>query len=343
VITPDDLATTTIRHVIFHDVPEKVDGGGNEPLLSDIETTVDASQRDHLSTKLTRVLNSTKAFGVQFTPNTASPVPAQVRQLTTGNHNRQRFIEGSRGLANYLFEQHTKATSPGLLCVISAVASGSPAIILMKLERERGAQLALSGRAGQQTFAMSVLNDLVLTDGTRLFKTAMFVRSGNGDDDFRGSACEGQSSVFSSDAIAKFWMRFLGCSFLIVPRVATERFFKSTLDFISDVITEPTIKAEIYEHLQSQMKSNARTFVPQTFIQDYVPEGYQQLYRDHLESERIPLAQFRKDVCDIEKSLERKLFKTRRGGMISVPTDAEDIIEIREEDILVKDQVAKVK
>jgi hypothetical protein len=40
VITSDDLATTTIRHVIFHDVPEKIDGGGNEPLLSDIETTV---------------------------------------------------------------------------------------------------------------------------------------------------------------------------------------------------------------------------------------------------------------------------------------------------------------
>lgn len=125
--------------------------------------------------------------------------------------------------------------------------------------------------------------------------------------------------------------------------MATERFFKSTLDFISDVITEPIVKAEIYEHLQSQMKSNARTFAPQTFIQDFVPEDYQQLYRDHLERERIPLTQFRKDVCDIEKSLERKLFKTRRGGMISVPADAEDIIEIREEDILVKDQVAKVK
>lgn len=342
-ITPDDLAATTIRHVIFHDVPEKGHEGAPGPQLSDIETAVDASQRNHLLTKLTRVITSTKSYPVRFLEATASPVPAQVRLLTTGNFNGNRFIEGSRTLANYLFEQHTKATSPGLLCVIYAVSAGNPAVVLMKLERERGAQLALSGREGHRTFSMSVLNDLVLTDGTRLFKSAMFVRSGNGDDDFRCQACEGQYNVFSADDLAKFWMRFLGCGFVVEPRVATQRFFESTLDFISNVVTEPTVKASIYEHLQSQMKANARTFAPQTFIQDYVPEEYQEPYREHLQAGNVSLAQFRKDVSDIEKSLERKLFRTRRGGVISVPADAEDMIEIRPEDILVRDTVSKVK
>ena len=343
VITSDDLATTVIRHVIFHDVPEKGHEGAGEPLLSDIETKVDASQKNHLLTKLTRVLNSTKAYPVRFLTITASPVPKQVRLLTASGFKRKKFVEGSRELANYLFEQHTKATSPGLLCVIDAASSSNSCIVLMKLERERGAQLALSGKPGKKTFAMSVLNDLVLTDGTRLFKTAMFIRSGNGDDDFRASACEGQYNVFSADDLAKFWMRFLGCGFVVEPRVATQRFFESTLEFISNAVTEPTIKASIYEHLQSQMKANTRTFAPQTFIQDYVPQEYQQPYRDHLESDKIPLTQFRKDVSDIEKSLERKLYRTKRGGMISIPADAEDIIEIRQEDILVKDTVAKVK
>lgn len=191
---------------------------------------------------------------------------------------------------------------------------------------------------------MSVLNDLVLTDGTRLFKSAMFVRTGNGDGDFKCQACEGQYNVFSADDLAKFWMRFLGCGFVVEPRVATQRFFESTLDFISDVVTEPTVKASIYEHLQSQMKANTRSFAPQTFIQDYVPEEYQEPYREHLGTAKISLAQFRKDVADIGKSLERRLFRTRRGAMISVPADApEDMVEVRPEDILVKDTVAKVK
>ena len=342
-IKTDDLAQTTIRHVIFHDVPEKSHEGSAGPLLSDIETKVDASQKNHLLTKLTRVITSTKAYPVHFLRNTASPVPRQTRLLTSGGFNRKRFIDGSRELANYLFEQHTKATSPGLLCVIDAVSGSSSAIVLMKLERERGAQLELGGKEGEKTFSMSVLNDLVLTDGTRLFKSAMFIRTGTGDDDFKSQACEGQYHVFSSDDLAKFWMRFLGCGFVVEPRVATQRFFESTLDFISNVVTEPTVKADIYEHLQSQMKANTRTFAPHTFVQEYVPEEYQETYREYLQAANIPLAQFRKDVTDIEKSLERKLYKTKKGGVISVPAGVDDLIEIRTEDILVKDTVAKVK
>ena len=342
-ISPDDLAATTIRHVIFHDVPDKSHEGEIGPLLSDVETKVDASQKSHLLTKLTRVITSTKAYPVRFLPETASPVPKQARLLTTGSFNRKRFINGSRELANYLFEQHTKATSPGLLCVIDAASASNSAIVLMKLERERGAQLELSGKEGEKTFSMSVLNDLVLTDGTRLFKSAMFIRTGTGDDDFKSQACEGQYNVFSADDLAKFWMRFLGCGFVVEPRVATQRFFESTLDFISNVVTEPTVKANIYDHLQSQMKANTRTFAPQSFIQEYVPQEYQQPYRDYLETADVSLAQFRKDVSDIHTSLERKMYKTKKGGVISVPADVEDLIEIRPEDILVKDTVAKVK
>jgi hypothetical protein len=343
VITSDDLAATTIRHVIFHDVPERDHAGSAGPLLSDVETKVDASQKNHLLTKLTRVITSTKAYPVRFLPDTASPVPKQARLLTSGSFNGKRFIDGSRELAKYLFEQHTRATSPGLLCVIYAASGSNSAMVLMKLERERGAQLELSGKEGERTFNMSVLNDLVLTDGTRLFKSAMFIRTGTGDDDFKSQACEGQYPVFSAEDLAKFWMRFLGCGFLEEPRVTTHRFFESTLDFISNVVTEATVKAEIYDHLQSQMKANTRNFAPQIFIQEYVPEEYQEPYREYLQAANIPLAQFRKDVADIENSLARKMYKTKKGGVISVPADVEDFIEIRPEDILVKDTVAKVK
>ena len=84
-------------------------------------------------------------------------------------------------------------------------------------------------------------------------------------------------------------------------------------------------------------------FAPQIFIQEYVPEEYQEPYREYLQTAKIPLAQFRKDLSDIQHSLEHKLYKTKKGGVISVPADVEDFIEIRAEDILVKDTVAKVK
>jgi hypothetical protein len=121
----DDLATLVIKHVIFHDVPQKISDGGAKPQLSDVETKVDA-QKAHLKTKLTtRVLNSIKAYPVQFLATTASPVPKQARLLTKSSSHSEKFIEASRELANYLFEQHTGATSPSLLCVMDAAASGA--------------------------------------------------------------------------------------------------------------------------------------------------------------------------------------------------------------------------
>jgi hypothetical protein len=343
VITSDDLATVVIRRVIFHDVPQKIKSGAAKPVLSDIETAVDATQKAHLKTKLTRVLNSTKAYPVQFLVGTKSPVPPEARTLTSAKCDAKTFIESSRSLANYLFEQHTGAISPGLLCVIDATAKGLPALILMKLERERGAELQLSGEPGHQTFEMSVLNDLVLTDGTRLFKSAMFIRTGDGEDEFRAAACDNQQNVLSSDDLAKFWMRFLACTFLVEPRVATQRFFESALEFLNTAVTDPVAKGDMYDHLQSQLKSQRKTFAPKTFIEEFVPKDYQTPFRAHLETQHIPLTAFSKDLADIETRLQRRSYATKRGGMISVPADIADIVEIHPNDILVKDSVLKVK
>jgi hypothetical protein len=213
----------------------------------------------------------------------------------------------------------------------------------MKLERERGAQLELSGEPGHRSFAMSVLNDLVLTDGTRLFKTAMFIRNGDGDNDFRSSACDDQYNVLSADDLAKFWMRFLGCGFLAEPRVATQRFFESALSFINTKVAEPTIKSDIYDHLQSQLKAKTANFAPRMFIREFVPEEYQKQFVEHLQENNVPLTAFKKDLEDIDSRLQRRAYQTTKGGIISIPAEIADIIEIRPEDILVKDTVAKVK
>ena len=172
---------------------------------------------------------------------------------------------------------------------------------------------------------MSVLNDLVLTDGTRLFKSAMFIRTGEGDEDFRASACDDQQNVLSSDDLASFWMNFLGCAFLVEPRVATQRFFESAVTFINLTVTEPMTKSDIYDHLQSQLKSKNKTFAPRSFMRDFLPDEYRKQFREHLEAENISLSAFTKDTSDIANKLQRRTFQTTKGGMISVPEDMAEI------------------
>src|SRR5260370_4266338 len=180
--------------------------------------------------------------------------------------------------------------------------SSVPGIVLMKLEREEGAQLQLTDHGGKKAFDMSVLDDLILTQGTRLFKTAMFLRIGKDDADFRSSACDSQTRITSSDDMARFWLRFLGCGFTVEPRIATQRFYDAALKFVNDVVTDPVQKDELYEHLQSQLKAPQRTFSPKSVIEDYVPEDFRQALAEHLKSENA-LLRFRKDTSDISSRL----------------------------------------
>jgi hypothetical protein len=341
-ITSSELATMVIRHVIFHDVPTAVKGAaGVAPTLSEVETDIDPPRKQMLKKKLTQVLNSSRAYPVQFRPGTTSQVPVEVRKLTI-KCTPKAFVESSQILANNLFEQHIGSVSPGLLCVIDVAVGGKSAIILMKLEREEGAQLELSKKDGKKTYAMSVLDNLVLTDGTRLFKSAMFLRTGKGDDDFRSTACDSQLSVTSSSDVAKFWLKFLGCEFLIEPRVATQQFFDSAVKFVNDVVTDPVEKSDIYDALLTDIKSNKKTFSPKQFIEDHLPEEYQKPFKEHLQTNNIPMTAFDKDISDIETRLRRRAWATESGALVSVPEAAADKVEVTANQIIVNDPVTKV-
>lgn len=341
-ITAQELATLAIRHVIFHDVPKVYKSAtGVTPILADVETELDQDRKTLLKSKLVQVLGSTKAYPVEFNPNSASPVPDEVRRMTK-HYDGKVFIEASQKLANYLFEQQLGSISPGLLCVIDVVVSGMPATALMKLEREEGAELELEDKQGKKMFAMSVVDNLVLTEGTRLFKSAMFLRTGKCDADFRITICDSQSSVTSSSDLAKFWIRFLGCMFLVEPRVATQQFFDSAVKFVNQTVTDPVVKSEIYDALLTEIKSNKKNFSPKQFIQEYVPDVLQNNFKEHLETAKIPLTAFEKDTADIKTRLRRRAYETKTGALISVPEESADLVEITSEQIIVNDEVTKI-
>jgi hypothetical protein len=195
---------------------------------------------------------------------------------------------------------------------------------------------------GKRTFAMSVLDNLVLTDGTRLFKSAMFLRLGKGDDEFIASACDTQLNVVSSDDMAKFWLRYLGCTFTIEPRIATQRFYEVSVRFINESVSDPVLKNDLYEHLQSQLKSEKKTFSPRSFIEEYVRRDYRQPFQNFLESNNISLANFTKDISDIDPRLRRQAYHTARGATISVPIEAAEVVEVGKNQITVNDTLVHV-
>ena len=340
-ITAADLARLTIKRAIFHDVPNKPRGVETAPILADLETTLDARRAHILHTRLTQVIGSKQAYPIRFSAVPATQVPAEVRTFTLADRPVQDFIETSRKLAEYLFAQHTGATSPGLLCVMAVTAGPKIGLAILKLERQEGAEIKFHGEEGHRVFDMDVLDNLILTDKTRLFKSALFLRSGPGDDDFDLGACDSQGPGTSED-VARFWLTYLGCQLAEEPRVATRKWFDASLDFANDQIVDPIEKNSFYEHVNSELKSNRRNVSPRQFIEDYVPKKFRLPYQEFLQQRGIPFHAFAKDISEIKTRLRRKALHTSHGISVTIPEEQERLVKVQAEQILVHDQLVRV-
>lgn len=328
-----------VRRVIFHDVPRNPRGGATQPVLSEAETTLDPARVEHLKTSLIRTLQARSAYAVRFHENAASPVPALVSDYLSGKSDAPKFVEMTQKLASFLHQEQSGASSPGLLTVLECTSDGNPCLILMKLEREAGAQLERTqNRDGKATFEMSVLNNLVLTDGTRLFKCAMFVRTTEGEID--ALASDDQRSQGYGDMMAAFWRRFLGADYVQVPKIATKQFFETTMSFVNEKVTDLEDRNNIYQHLVSELSSQKKNFSPKQFISDYITDEYEEDFTAHMKEANVPLKQFPIDTAEIKSRIKRKAYRTAKGAIISAPDEV--TVVISEADITVKDSVSSL-
>ena len=340
-LTSQQLATMTVRNVVFHDVPNQRGDGGNLVLATE-PTQIDATRRKMLQDKLKRVLDSRSAYGIVFDEDSDSPVPETVRNYTASAYTAQRFVENSQVIARHLHTVQHGAVSAGLLCVIDVNVGGNHGVVLMKLEREAGAQLELQTVTDRTYFHMLVLENLVLTSGTKLYKTAAFLRTGTTDNAFEMTACDSQHRVTDSTEMARFWLTFLGCVVEEDARVTTSKFYNSTVEFINSRIDDPIEKTQMYESLHSELQSRSRNVVPRNFIRDYVPDAYQAPLREHLEARRVPLGTFEKNTQDIKNVLRRLTFISDHGVRIVAPEGAERLVTSDDESITVNDRLKSI-
>lgn len=341
-ITSANLAQLKIRRIIFHDVPNRPKKVVEAPVLADLETKIDAKRSEMLLRRMVQVLASKSAYPVEFDPTSGSRVPDEVRKFTATLASSPEFVAMSQRLANFLFEQHTGATSGGLLSVIQVELNGQQGLAVLKLEREQGAELVKKEENGKRSFDMSVLDNLILTDGTRLFKTGLFVRTGPDDNDFKASACDTQWTVATSGDVARFWLRFLGCRFTEEPRVSTEKWFDATLRFANEEIADPVLKNDLYEHLFSELKSSRKMISPKKFKEDCIPDDYQAKYETFLKDRSVGLQAFPKDTVDIHNRLRRRLYHTAKGVSVTVPEEESQLVEIAKQRIIVHDELTSV-
>ena len=348
-ITSAELARLRIVRAIFHDVPERPKNIETKVTLADLETTLNPKKSQILRDRITDVLDSTHAYTMHFSPQPETNVPQLVRGFTaTGNtppkteqERSAAFVAVSRHLAESLFAKHTGVTSAGLLCVLEVAIGNDQGLVLLKLERQEGAEIIFKGEEGQKVFDFDVLENLILTDDTRLFKSAAFIRTGGGDDDFKLGGCDSQGPGTSED-VARFWLTYLGCQLAEEPRVSTRKWFEASLAFANEVIVDPVEKNSFYEHIHSELKSNRKDVSPRKFIQDSVPAAFRAPYAEFLGKRRVSLRAFRKDTSEIKSRLRRKALLTSCGIRVVVPEEQDRLVDVEAHKIVVNDQLESV-
>ncbi len=341
VIEREQLATLQIRRVIFHDVPRKLKGQDQLPILSEVECGIDPNKVALLKDKLVSVLASSAAYDLELNPQPESSIPTLVVDVTQEGQNGAQFVATSQAMAVALLQHQPGSASPGLLAVVGCVVAGHSGVALLKLEREEGAQLKLSDRDGKKTFEMDVLGNLVLTDGTKLFKSALFARTAVPG--IAVLACDGQRSYIWNDEVAQFWIRFLGCKLREAPRITTKKFFDATLDYINKQVGDDAeLKNDLYDNIVSEMKSQKRTFSPKKFIEDYVPEEHRATFHQFLEEQQISMRQFPVDITEIKSHLKRRSLQTSVGVRITVPAEANEVVDVQKTHVVIADTVVSV-
>ncbi len=334
------LASIKVRHIIFHDVPKNTKGSQGEPTLAEAETDLDAKRSAMLKDRLIKVLGARSAYPIEFDPSTSSVVPTEVRQFTAAAFSNPHFVTMSRKLAQHLYDKQDGTISAGLLCVIDVAVSGHPGLALLKLEREQGAELQWKEEKGKRAVQMSVLDNLVLTDGTRLFKSALFVMKNTVLE--HAVACDSQHSVYASHEMAHFWLKFLGCKVTEEPRVATQRWFDVSIQFANEVVTDPVQRTAIYEHVLSELNSNKSTVSAKRFAEDYLSVSDQKPYLSFMKDRHVATHQFTKDNQDIAGKLKRIAYHTDKGVTVTAPADKEDLISVDQKRIVVHDRLKSV-
>jgi hypothetical protein len=269
-------------------------------------------------------------------------VPGFVRDVTATGYTEAKFVTASQGMAQHLYQVQSGAVSPGLLCVIDIVIGNRHGLILMKLERDEGAELKMKAERGRTHFEMSVLDSLVLTGNTRLFKAVAFLRLGAGDDDFEMSACDNQHNPTDTNEMARFWQKYLGCELEEAARVSTSKFFNATMEFVNQHVDDPELQTVIYESLHSELRSARAAFSPRAFLTNHVPEPVRHELNLFLGEKHVSLASFPKGTQDIRGSLRRLTYISEAGVRVVAPEDRGELVTVGEAQIVVNDRLSRL-
>jgi hypothetical protein len=298
-----ELGSLLIERIIVHDIQKHLKGDLSvEPTYSEQESTFTDGLRAFFKDKVVSSLISDKAFKISFDETNSSPISWLVIDLLKSNGSD--FVSHSKKITKHLFEIQMGLNVAGILVIILGKINSHNICIILKLERDKGAQLKLDIKT--KSFNIAEVQDLMLTQKTKIFKVALFLLRDNYNTKFDGLIMDYQIDVKAKKEVTTWFIdKFLGCKAFEDPKITTQHFYNYTRQYIATI--ENTLdKAKYIQDLNSYVQRNTPMLSPLEFADDYlVSTEHRNNYKDYLDSKKFPFSGFLKDNCQIAGQIKQ--------------------------------------
>jgi hypothetical protein len=295
-----DTSSILIERIIVHDIPKhKKDEEGIEPRYSEQESTLSDGLRTFFKEKVIQSFESGKSFKICFEKDNPSPSSWLTNELLESDGTN--IVLQSKEFAKHLFKIQVGSNAAGILVVIYGKINSSNTCIILKLERDSGAQLTLD--EATKSFNIEEVQNLMLTKKTKIFKVAMFILRNDFKAKFDGLIMDHQIDIREKKVATTWFMNlFLGCKAFADPKITTQHFYNYTRVYI-DTLDDPLDRAKYIQDLNSYVQKNSPTISPKEFANDYLKDSkHKNDYRNFIKSKKFSFdTSFPRDTTQIDK------------------------------------------
>jgi hypothetical protein len=325
------LVSLSIDKIIIHQVFQRdTEGKIVTPDQSHEFTRFDDNAMNDFKVRVRDALGeNSKAVQMQIVHQGKDDLPVLVDNII--EQNDIDFAVSSYDFATKLAKaQHSKGMPGGIVVVFSGT-QGKPAkkfLGIIKAEVHSGYEKLVDSKTGK--ISLKYIEELLLTPGTRLYKTAAFFQK-EGYDKSKADLNENWVALVSDYQISKtdgkaaalyFYSDFLGLDYPETSARTTKLFFESASSFIEALDVPAEIKSDYHNALTAYMKVGVSSTVSsEEFASTYFDLDLQDEFKDYMEEAGLPTTAFTKDTEHIESKLKFRRVNFSKNVKITAPAD----------------------
>lgn len=333
------LQHMSISRIIIHQIYRLEPDGVRIPPTQNHEFTNFAPEA--LETFKARVISAlgydSKAVEMEIVNQENDGLPSIINDMI--NQENDDFAVSSYDIAKKLANAQQTKSIPGGIVVVFDGEQGPDRnhfLGIIKAEVHSGYEKVKDPETKE--ISLKFVEELLLTPGTRLYKTAGFFKksmpgnpSNNLNDNWAVMVSDNQfSKVDGKTAAHYFYSDFLGCGYPQTSARTTKQFYDASKLFIENLDVSLTRKIELYNALTAYLKlETAPTISAVTFAERYFDTDTQDAFTAHIRREGLPGTAFTKDLEHIKSKLRMRKIRFNSNIKIIAPSDTfTELVEI---------------